>query len=98
LVKDRLGQALFGENTYEYTNPNNASISSQKKIKAEFVFHLPYLPNGEYSIVVSIADGNLEKNTQHCLMHEAVIFTVASSKKSYGLVGIPFENVSLNEI
>lgn len=98
LVKDRLGQTLFGENTFEYTNKNKISISAKKKIKAEFIFHLPYLPNGEYSILVSIADGNLENNTQHCLMHEAYIFNVSSSKISYGLVGIGFDQVDLYEI
>jgi len=53
------------------------------------------LPNGDYSMTVSIAEGDPVANTQHHWLHDAVIIKVSSPVLRYGLVGIPFEQVSL---
>ncbi|MCX7068401.1 MAG: ABC transporter ATP-binding protein [Methylococcales bacterium] len=94
-VKDRLGQVLFGEHTYTYVNPP-LSVNEGEKIKAIFEFQMPLLPNGEYAMTVSIAEGNPFEHTQHHWLHDAMIFTVCSSKLRYGLVGIQFNEVNLN--
>jgi len=96
-VKDRLGQALFGENTYTYVNPP-LFINAGEKIKAVFKFQIPLLPNGEYSMTVAIAEGNIVEHTQHHWLHDAVVFKVVSDKLRYGLVGIMFQSVSLNRV
>jgi len=92
-IKDRLGQPLFGENTFDHAPV--LSITSGSKLQAEFVFTLPLLPNGNYSMTVSIADGTPYVHTQHHWIHEALIIHVQSPKLRYGLVGIPFNSVRL---
>ena len=92
-IKDRLGQPLFGENTFDHAPA--LSIASGGKLQAEFVFTLPLLPNGNYSMTVSIADGTPYVHTQHHWIHEALIIHVQSPKLRYGLVGIPFNSVRL---
>lgn len=94
LVKDRLGQSLFGENTYSYVNPP-LQLNPGERIKANFIFHLPYLPNGDYTITVSFAEGDIHNHTQHHWLHDALLLKVASDRVRYGLVGIPFNSVSL---
>lgn len=94
-VKDRLGQSLFGEHTYTYVNPP-LFINSGEEVVARFVFKLPLLPNGEYAMTVSIAEGDPYENVQHHWLHDAVIIKVASEKMRYGLVGIPFNDVSVS--
>lgn len=94
LINDRLGQALFGEHTYTYVNPP-LQVKAHEKIKALFEFQIPLLPNGEYTMTVSIAEGDLLEHTQHHWLHDALIIKVASDKLRYGLVGIPFNKVSL---
>lgn len=96
-VKDRLGQSLFGEHTYTYVNPP-LLVNAGKKIKAVFQFQIPLLPNGEYAITVSIAEGSPFEHTQHHWLHDALIFKVATDKLRHGLVGIPFSKVSLNVV
>jgi lipopolysaccharide transport system ATP-binding protein len=96
-IKDRLGQSLFGENTYTYVNPP-LLVNAGKKIKAVFQFQIPLLPNGEYAITVAIAEGDPFEHTQHHWLHDAVILKIATDKLRYGLVGIPFSEVSLNVI
>lgn len=93
-VKDRLGQQLFGEHTYTYVTPP-LLVKVGEKIKATFQFQIPLLPNGEYAVTVSVAEGDPFENTQHHWLHDALIISIASEKLRYGLVGIPFSEVSL---
>jgi lipopolysaccharide transport system ATP-binding protein len=96
LFRDRLGQELFGENTLAFTNISPVCVEAGSTVKAEFVFTLPMLPNGDYSITVTLADGDLYNHVQHHWLHDAFIVKVFSSKVRYGLVGVEFEDVRLN--
>jgi len=95
VVRDRLGQDLFGENTLQCSALCPQGAVPGQRIKAEFLFRLPMLPNGQYAVMASIADGDLYRNVQHHYLHDALILTVSSSRIRYGIVGIPFERVSL---
>lgn len=95
-VKDRLGQPLFGEHTYTYVQPPIPAASGEI-LDAEFIFSLPLLPNGDYSMTVSIADGDPSNHVQHHWLHDAVLIKVFSPKLRYGLVGIEFESVKVNK-
>jgi len=98
LVRDRLGQDLFGENTLAFTNLNPRPIAAGATFASEYEFHLPMLPNGQYAVMASLADGDLYTNVQHHWLHDALIMSVSSSKVRWGLVGINFEKVELKEI
>lgn len=95
VLNDRLGQALFGENTLPFTATSAVSAQAGQHVIGEFVFRLPMLPNGDYAVFASLADGDLHNNVQHHLLHDAAIVKVSSSKVRWGLVGVPFEHVSL---
>jgi len=98
LVRDRLGQDLFGENTLPFTNRVSTPIEAGMAFDGVFEFRLPMLPNGQYAVMASVADGDAYDNLQHHWMHDALIINVSSSKIRYGLVGIPFERVELEVI
>lgn len=98
LVRDRLGQDLFGENTLAFTRSNPQPIVAGKVFTGEFVFRLPMLPNGQYVVMASLANGDIHNHVQHHWLHDAVILNVSSSAVRWGLVGIAFDNVNLKEI
>ncbi len=98
LVRDRLGQDLFGENTLPFTELNPRPVTQGSTFASEYVFRLPMLPNGQYTVMASLADGDLYNNVQHHWMHDALILNVSSSKVRWGLVGVQFEKVRLEEI
>jgi lipopolysaccharide transport system ATP-binding protein len=98
LVRDRLGQDLFGENTCLVDFGKPCFVAPNQEFEAAFVFQFPMLPNGQYALTVSVADGNLHDNTQHNWLHDAMIINVSSNKLRYGLVGIPVESVNLHII
>ncbi|OIR10713.1 teichoic acids export ATP-binding protein TagH [mine drainage metagenome] len=95
ILKDRLGQELFGENTVPATHGGHSLVGAGQEFEAEFVFRLPMLQNGEYMMMVSLADGDTLNHVQHHYLHDAMLITVYSSKIKFGIVGIPFEFVSL---
>jgi lipopolysaccharide transport system ATP-binding protein len=95
VVRDRLGQDLFGENTLPFTNHMPTPIGAGMTFEGVFEFCLPMLPNGPHTVMASVADGDLSENVQHHWMHDAMIINVSSSKIRYGLIGIPFERMKL---
>jgi lipopolysaccharide transport system ATP-binding protein len=98
LVRDKLGQDLFGENTLSFTALNPQIVTEGQQFRAEFIFKLPMLPNGDYSIVTSLADGDLYNHVQHHWLHNALIIHVASSKVRYGLVGVELKKTEFLKI
>ncbi len=98
LFRDRLGQDLFGENTLQFSSLNPKPMPAGRVFQAEFVFTLPMLPNGQYTVMTSLADGDLQNNVQHHWLHEALIITVSSSKVRWGLVGVNFYHVELRQV
>lgn len=97
LVKDRLGQVLFGQNTFDPAAPASPARAGEG-LQARFAFHVPLLGNGDYALAVSIADGTPANHVQHAWLHEALILKVSSSRLRYGLVGIPFDAVELTRL
>lgn len=95
LVRDRLGQDLFGENTLPFTDMTPRPVKKGQEFTGEFSFKLPMLPNGQYAVMASVANGDLYNPVQHHWLNDALIINVSSSKIRWGLVGIPFERVAL---
>lgn len=95
IVKDRLGQDIFGENTLGFTAFSPRRVAAGQIFKAEFDFRLPMLPNGKYVVMASVADGNLQEHVQHHYLHDACVISVSSSKVRWGLVGLNFDSVNL---
>lgn len=94
LLKDRLGQDLFGENTLVVPG-GPVPICAGQQLTATFSFVLPMLPNGQYAVMASVANGDLYNNIQHHYLHDALIVQVTSSRVRWGLVGVHFDCVEL---
>ena len=96
ILKDRLGQELFGENTIPATEGAICEIVAGQEFEAEFIFRLPNLQNGEYTIMISLATGSTLDHIHHHYLHDALLVKVYSSKIRFGIIGIPFEFISLS--
>lgn len=95
LVKDRLGQQLFGDNTYARYRDSRLCVSDGGLIEAKFTFALPFLRTGNYSITAGVASGTLESHVQHHRMHDAVFFKVHSPFRNGVMVAIPMDSIAL---
>jgi len=94
-VKDSLGQALFGDNTYLSHIESPLFCNQGNEIIAEFTFQMPILPAGNYSVSVAIANGSQDEHVQHHWIYDAVLFKSESSSVSTGLIGIPMQQIKL---
>ncbi len=97
-LKDRLGQYLFGDNTFITYKSTPLIVTAGHAFEARFNFHMPILPAGDYSINVAIAEGTQENHVQHQWMHDALLFKSHSSSVCTGLMGIPMHGIKLSII
>lgn len=94
-VKDRLGQVLFGDNTYITYIDKSLQVKEGEVFSAKFSFTMPVLPQGNYTITVAIADGTQGEHTQCCWIHDALAFESHASSVTCGLAGVPMLEVEM---
>lgn len=94
-VKDRLGQRLFGDNTYVSYRDRSVHAQPGTRLRAHFRFRVPVLPSGDYSIDVALATGTQENHTQQHWIHDALAFRASESSMRHGLVGIPMHAIEI---
>ena len=95
---DRLGQPLFGDNTFNFSCRQPLIVAQEKRFEATFDFFMPILPTGEYTFTVALAEGTQQEHVQHHWIHDALILKSHSSSVSTGLVGIPMHTVRMEII
>jgi lipopolysaccharide transport system ATP-binding protein len=98
IVKDRLGQYLFGDNTHIrfIDNPLNGKANEEWAVR--FTFRMPILPTGEYSVDVAVGNGMQEDHVIQQWIYDALVFRSHASSTHMGLMGIPMFDISANAI
>ena len=96
--KDRLGQILFGDNTFLSYLDQQIKVSPGEWIVAKFSFRMPNLAQGEYSVGVAIADGTQHEHVQHHWLHDALLLTSVTESLCTGIMGIPMKKISMSKI
>lgn len=97
-IKDKLGQILFGENTYLSYYDAPLDVQPGITVRAKFDFIMPILPKGDYAICVAIAAGTNDTHSQLEWIHDALILKSESSHVANGLIGVPMQNIELTMI
>lgn len=95
VVKDKLGQIIFADNTYLAHRDRAIVVPRNGEVVATFDFRFPVLPAGEYSISPAIAEGTQADHVQHEWVHDALILHVQSSAVCLGLFGVPMRTIEL---
>lgn len=94
-VIDRLGQVLFGDNTYITTITNPLSVDDGETFAAVFSFQMPLLPVGEYAVRAAVARGSETGASMMHVIDTALVFRSVSSAVRYGLVGVAMEYIEI---
>jgi ABC-type polysaccharide/polyol phosphate transport system, ATPase component len=97
-VKDHLGQTLFGDSTFLSYREQPVLCEEGNVLQTDFVFLMPLLPSGEYSITIAIANGNQDMHVEHHWIHDAILFKSESSSVATGIIGIPMLNIKLQNL
>jgi lipopolysaccharide transport system ATP-binding protein len=94
-VKDNLGQALFGDNTYVTYADNPVRVEAGGLLEASFHFRMPRLPIGDYSVAVAVAEGSQAAHELQHWVHDALLFQSTRSSVGGELMGLPMQQISL---
>lgn len=94
-VKDRLGQNLFGDNTYISHLGQPVPAGDGDTLTARFRFQMPRLAVGDYSISAAVAEGDQHDHVHHHWIHDALFFRAESSSVASGILGIPMQAIEL---
>lgn len=94
-LKDRLGQALFDQNSYVAYCLNPVAANPNEVVKSIFTFRFPILPRGSYTVDVAIADGIPPNITQLQWLHDAFSLESHTSSVVSGLVGLVCDSIEV---
>ncbi|MEZ5503320.1 MAG: ABC transporter ATP-binding protein [Halioglobus sp.] len=94
-IKNRLGQHVFGDNTYLTYRNSPVAVTAGQKCVASFNFTMPLLPVGDYSLDVSISNGSQDHFHMINWKYDVLLFRVQSSSIVHGLVGVPMKSIVL---
>ena len=97
-LKDRLGQYLFGDNTYKQYAGTALTVHAGQKVVASFSFQIPFLPLGKYSFMAAIASGTQDEHEMLQWIHDALLVDSLNPLTAMGLVGIPMREVALSVV
>lgn len=98
LIKNRLGQYVFGDNTYLSYREHPVAVSAGGSCVASFEFTMPMLPVGDYSLDVSISNGTQQSFHMINWKYDVLVFRVQSSSIVHGLVGVPMRSIRLEAL
>ncbi len=96
-LKDRLGQTVFGDNTFLTYRTDPQSVAQNGCVEAVFEFRMPVLRAGDYAITAAVATGTQEKHVQRHWMHEAMILRSQPSRVCFGAVGLPMRKIEIRK-
>jgi lipopolysaccharide transport system ATP-binding protein len=95
LVKNKLGQNLFGDNTFLHYAHQPVVIAANSYLSARFQFRMPLMPSGDYTVGIAVAEGTQNNHVVHHWIHDALFFKAHSDSVATGLVGIPMLTIEL---
>jgi lipopolysaccharide transport system ATP-binding protein len=97
-VKDRLGQQLFGDNSYLIYRDKKNAFDKGSKLRARFRFRMPILAIGSYTVDAAVATGTQDDHTQQHWIRDALVFKATESSMRHGLVGVPMQEIEIERL
>lgn len=87
MIKDRLGQYIYTAGTDKNFRHYQLAFQAGEKVCTTFLFTMPILLRGMYTINVAVAEGIGDAHIQHHWIHDAVKLEAISGPVVHGLGG-----------
>ena len=97
ILKNSSGLTLLGDNTYNAALTRDIEVKKGDHIDVDFIFTIPLLPKGDYSITASVAEGNIEEHTILHWVNDIIILRSECSNIAAGLAGIPVHSINIKK-
>ncbi len=95
MLRDRLGQSLFGDNSYLAWKGQPLGVAAGETFAAEFEFYMPWLAAGDYVFQVALAEGTQQDHRQLHWIHDALVIRAHHEAVATGIIGIPMLDIRL---
>jgi lipopolysaccharide transport system ATP-binding protein len=95
MLRDRLGQSLFGDNSYLAWKDTPLQVQAGETFAGEFEFYMPWLAHGDYVFQVALAEGTQQDHRQLHWIHDALVVRAHHEAVATGLIGIPMLDIRL---
>lgn len=95
LVKDARGVEIFGENTLHDLRSEPLHFDAGTEYQTIFHFTFPLLPSGDYTLTVTLADGDFYQHQQLVWRSDILVIRVVAERFRYGLIGVKGTTVSV---
>jgi lipopolysaccharide transport system ATP-binding protein len=95
MVRDRLGQGLFGDRTHDVAEGESPTFEAGQSFSASFRFRFPYVFSGEYSLEAAVYEGLPGRNRMLARLRDTAFLSMQSPHPGGGLVNILMNAVSL---
>jgi lipopolysaccharide transport system ATP-binding protein len=97
-LKDRLGQLLFGDNTYLTTCQQPLTLPAGARYRARFTFRMPRLQAGDYMFAIGLARGTQAEHVIQHWSHEALMLHAEGQGLPTGILGLPMLDIALEAL
>ena len=94
--KDRLGQNLFGENTFTRYAADPVPVDAGSVFEARFTFICPTLYPGDYTIAIGVAEGTQDEHRLLHWIYDAVAIRSLAKAEYKGLLALPMLAIDLH--
>ena len=95
LVRNELGQVMFGNNTFLASWGDDRHAEPGEALIGYFRFQMPYLMTGDYSLAPSIIEGTQASHIHLHWMEEALLLRVLNSPANHSVAAVPMLDVQL---
>jgi lipopolysaccharide transport system ATP-binding protein len=96
MVRDRLGQNIFGDSTYLACRDRVHAFREGQTFVARFRFQLPFLARGEYTLTAAITEGTQDSHVHIHWIEDAVVLCALKGPVRRGIIGIPVSDVRID--
>jgi lipopolysaccharide transport system ATP-binding protein len=98
-LKDRLGQLLFGDNTYLTTcNAPPLRLPAGARYRARFCFRMPRLQAGDYVFAIGLSRGTQAEHVVQYWSHAALVLHAEGQGLPTGILGLPMLDIALEPL
>jgi len=97
LVKNSRGVEIFGENTLHDESCRSWHFKENTEYHATFSFNFPLLPSGDYTLTVTIADGDFYEHQQLVWRSDILVLRVVAERFRYGLLGVEGTTITVSQ-
>jgi lipopolysaccharide transport system ATP-binding protein len=98
LLRDRLGQNVFGDSTYFACRERGVSVCAGERFAAIFTFQMPFLIRGNYALTVAITEGTQEDHIHLHWIEDAISLGVLGGPVQHGIIGVPASRVCIESL